>query len=107
MYQFKPTPGLLPVMPGARLYSVDTASFTIDNEELYAEGVVVTEDAILVLLDDEVYELGEGIFLSRDDALEWIEENRRPTPIEFFQGMLLKIRSRIYGADPCSTGRSA
>lgn len=107
MYQFKPTPGLLPVMPGARLYSVDTASFTIDDEELYAEGVVVTEDAILVLLDDEVYELGEGIFLSRDDALEWIEENRRPTPGDILQVLLLKIRNRIYGDGLCSAGRSA
>ena len=107
MYQFNPTPGLLPVMPGARLYSVNTATFTIDDEELYAEGVVVTEDAILVLLEDEVYELGEGIFLSEEEALEWIEENRKPTPGEFFQELLSQIRNRIYGADPCSVGRSA
>ncbi len=104
MYQFKPAPGLLPVMPGARLYSVDTANFTIDDEELYAEGVVVTEDAILVLLEDEVYELGEGIFLTREEALQWIGENRKQG---LWEKVLSKIRNHLYGTPALYPRRQA
>ena len=70
MYQFTPSPNLLQVMPDTRLYSVDPFSMTLDDDEIYAEGVVVTEDSIMVLLDGEPYELGEGLFLSREEALK-------------------------------------
>ena len=80
MYQYKPSPDLLPVMPGDRLYSV--TNYTLDDEPYYAEGVVVTEDSLDVILNGEVYELGDGLFPSKEEALEWIEKNRRPTVLE-------------------------
>ena len=80
MYQYKPSPDLLPVMPGDRLYSV--TNYMLDDEPYYAEGVVVTEDSLDVILNGEVYELGDGLFPSKEEALEWIEKNRRPTVLE-------------------------
>ena len=74
MYNYKPSPDLLPVMPGDRLYSV--TNYALDDEPYYAEGVVVTEDSLDVILNGEVYELGDGLFASREDALAWIEKNK-------------------------------
>ena len=52
MYNYKPSPDLLPVMPGDRLYSV--TNYMLDDEPYYAEGVVVTEDSLDVILNGEV-----------------------------------------------------
>ena len=93
MYQFKPSRGLLPVMPGDRLYSV--TNYALDDELYYAEGVVVTEDSLQVILNGEVYDLGDGLFPSKEEALEWIEKNRRPTILE---SLISAIRDRLFGA---------
>ena len=92
MYQYKASPDLLPVMPGDRLYGV--SNYTIDDEEYYAEGVVVTEDSLQVILNGEVYDLGDGLFPSREEALDWIEKNRRPTILE---SLISGIRDRLFG----------
>lgn len=92
MYQYKPSPDLLPVMPGDRLYSV--TNYTLDDDEYYAEGVVVTEDSLDVIPNGEVYELGDGLFPSKEEALEWIEKNRRPTVLE---SLIFFIRDRFLG----------
>ena len=92
MYQYKPSPDLLPVMPGDRLYSV--TNYMLDDEPYYAEGVVVTEDSLDVILNGEVYELGDGLFPSKEEALEWIEKNRRPTVLESFISF---VRDRFLG----------
>lgn len=92
MYSFKPSPDLLPVMPGDRLYSV--TNYMLDDEPYYAEGVVVTEDSLDVILNGEVYELGEGLFASREDALAWIEKNRRPTVLDH---LLSWVSDRLFG----------
>ncbi len=99
MYHFKPSTDLLPVMPGTRLYSVDPFSMTLDDDEIYAEGVVITEDSLLVYLDGEAYELGEGLFLSREEALEWIENNRRTTALDFLLGAFSTVMGRLSGGD--------
>ena len=93
MYQFKPSRGLLPVMPGDRLYSV--TNFAPDDEPYYAEGVVVTEDSLQVVLNGEVYDLGDGLFPSLEEALDWIEKNRRPTILE---SLISAVRNRLFGA---------
>ena len=93
MYDFKPSPDLLPVMPGDRLYSV--TNYMLDDEPYYAEGVVVTEDSLDVILNGEVYELGDGLFASREDALAWIEKNRRPSILE---NLITMIRDRLFGS---------
>ena len=92
MYQFKPSQNLLPVMPGDRLYGVSRNA--IEDEEYYAEGVVVTEDSLQVVLNGEVYDLGDGLFASREDALAWIEKNRRPTILE---SLISFVRDRFIG----------
>lgn len=99
MYRFKPSAGLLPVMPGARLYSVDPFSMSLDDEKLYAEGVVVTEDSIMVLIDGEPYELGEGLFLSREEALKWIERNKRTTILDHLLGAFSTVLDRLSGTN--------
>ena len=93
MYQFKPSRGLLPVMPGDRLYSV--TNYALDDEPYYAEGVVVTEDSLQVILNGEVYDLGDGLFPSKEEALEWIEKNRQPTILE---SLISAVRDRFFGA---------
>ena len=103
MYYFNPSPDLLPVMPGTRLYSVDTDRFTLDDEEFYAEGVVVTEDSLLVILNGEMYELGEGLYLSREEALDWIEKNKKPTALE----TLATVFDRLLCTHICNPGRTA
>ena len=95
MYRFKPSAGLLPVMPGARLYSVDPFSMSLDDEKLYAEGIIVTEDSIMVLIDGEPYELGEGLFLSREEALKWIERNKRTTILDHLLGAFSTVLDRL------------
>lgn len=95
MYRFKPSAGLLPVMPGARLYSVDPFSMSLDDDEIYAEGVVVTEDSIMVLIDGEPYELGEGLFLSREEALKWIEKNRKETVLDRLLGTFSTVLDKF------------
>ena len=92
MYQYKPSPDLLPVMPGDRLYSV--TNYMLDDEPYYAEGVVLTADSLDVILSGEVYELGDGLFPSKEEALEWIEKNRRPTVLE---SLISVIRNRLFG----------
>jgi hypothetical protein len=99
MYRFKPSAGLLPVMPGARLYSVDPFSMSLDDEELYAEGIIVTEDSIMVLIDGEPYELGEGLFLSREEALKWIERNKRTTILDHLLGAFSTVLDRLSGTN--------
>ena len=99
MYQFKPSPNLLPVMPGTRLYSVDPFSMTLDDDEIYAEGVVVTEDSIMVLLDGEAYELGEGLFLSREEALKWINDNRKASILDHLLGAFSTVLDRLSGTN--------
>ena len=79
-------------MPGDRLYSV--TNYMLDDEPYYAEGVVVTEDSLDVILNGEVYELGDGLFPSKEEALEWIEKNRRPTVLE---SLISVIRNRLFG----------
>ena len=93
MYQFKPSRGLLPVMPGDRLYSV--INYALDDEPYYAEGVVVTEDSLQVILNGEVYDLGDGLFPSKEEALEWIEKNRQPTILE---SLISAVRDRFFAA---------
>jgi hypothetical protein len=95
MYQFTPSPNLLPVMPGTRLYSVDPFSMTLDDDEIYAEGVVVTEDSIMVLLDGEAYELGEGLFLSREEAVRWIEQNHKASILDHLLGAFSTVLDRL------------
>ena len=92
MYQFKPSRGLLPVMPGDRLYSV--TNYALDDEPYYAEGVVVTEDSLQVVLNGEVYDLGDGLFPSREEALDWIVKNRRPSILE---SLISVVRDRLFG----------
>ena len=92
MYQYKPSHSLLPIMPGDRLYSV--TNYNLDEEPYYAEGVVVTKDSLQVILNGEVYELGNGLFPSREEALEWIERNKRPTVLESFVTM---IKDSLFG----------
>ena len=99
MYRFKPSAGLLPVMPGARLYSVDPFSMSLDDEELYAEGIIVTEDSIMVLIDGEPYELGEGLFLSREEALKWIERNKQTTILDHLLGAFSTVLDRLSGTN--------
>ena len=93
MYNFKPSPDLLPVMPGDRLYSV--TNYALDDEAYYAEGVVVTVDSLDVILNGEVYELGDGLFASREEALEWIEKNRRPSILE---SLITAVKDRLFGS---------
>ena len=93
MYQFKASADLLPVMPGDRLYSV--TNYALDDEPYYAEGVVVTEDSLQVVLNGEVYDLGDGLFPSKEEALDWIEKNRRPTILE---SLISAVRDRFFGA---------
>ena len=93
MYQYKPSPDLLPVMPGDRLYSV--TNYTLDDEPYYAEGVVVTEDSLDVILNGEVYELGDGLFPSKEEALDWIEKNKRPTVLE---RLISAIKEHFFGS---------
>ena len=93
MYQFKASADLLPVMPGDRLYSV--TNYALDDEPYYAEGVVITEDSLQVVLNGEVYDLGDGLFPSREEALDWIEKNRRPTILE---SLISAVRDRFFGA---------
>ena len=99
MYQFKPSTDLLPVMPGSRLYSVDPFSMTLDDDEIYAEGVIIMEDSLLVYLDGEAYELGEGLFLSREEALEWIEYNRKATALDVLLGAFSFVINKLYGVN--------
>lgn len=99
MYRFKPSAGLLPVMPGARLYSVDPFSMSLDDDEIYAEGIIVTEDSIMVLIDGEPYELGEGLFLSREEALKWIERNKRTTILDHLLGAFSTAMDRLSGTN--------
>ena len=93
MYNYKPSPDLLPVMPGDRLYSV--TNYTLDDEPYYAEGVVVTEDSLDVILNGEVYELGDGLFPSKEEALDWIEKNKRPTVLE---RLISAIKEHFFGS---------
>ena len=93
MYNYKPSPDLLPVMPGDRLYSV--TNYMLDDEPYYAEGVVVTEDSLDVILNGEVYELGDGLFPSKEEALDWIEKNRRPTVLE---RLITAIKKHFFGS---------
>ena len=93
MYQFKVSPDLLPVMPGDRLYSV--TNYALDDEPYYAEGVVITEDSLQVVLNGEVYDLGDGLFPSREEALDWIVKNRRPSILE---SLILVVRNRFFDA---------
>ena len=92
MYQFKASPDHLPVMPGDRLYSV--TNYALDDEPYYAEGVVITEDSLQVVLNGEVYDLGDGLFPSREAALDWIEKNRRPSILE---SLISVVRDRLFG----------
>ena len=93
MYNYKPSPDLLPVMPGDRLYSV--TNYMLDDEPYYAEGVVVTEDSLDVILNGEVYELGDGLFPSKEEALDWIEKNKRPTVLE---RLISAIKEHFFGS---------
>ena len=93
MYQYKPSPDLLPVMPGDRLYSV--TNYMLDDEPYYAEGIVVTEDSLDVILNGEVYELGDGLFPSKEEALDWIEKNKRTS---FLENLVSAIRDRFFGS---------
>jgi len=85
MLAYKPKSDLLPVMPGMRVYSVDSEEYVITDEELYIEGVVVTNDSLKIVLCGDIHDLGDGYFLSRKDALDWIEKNRKPTVWEIIQ----------------------
>ena len=93
MYQFKPSSGLLPVMPGDRLYSVGRNGIE-EDEKYYAEGVVVTEDSLQVVLNGEVYDLGDGLFPSREEAIAWLEKNRRPSLLE---NLITAVKDRLLG----------
>lgn len=92
MYSFKPSADLLPVMPGDKLYSV--CNYAIEDEPYYAEGVVVTDDSLQVVLNGEVYELGNGLFPTKEAALAWIEKNRRPTVLE---NLVAWISDHLFG----------
>ena len=93
MYNYKPSPDLLPVIPGDRLYSV--TNYMLDDEPYYAEGVVVTEDSLDVILNGEVYGLGDGLFPSKEEALDWIEKNKRPTVLE---RLISAIKEHFFGS---------
>ena len=52
-------------------------------------------DALQVVLNGEVYDLGDGLFPSREAALDWIEKNRRPSILE---SLISAVRDRFFGA---------
>lgn len=47
--------------------------------------------AQIVVVDD----LGNGLFPSREEALDWIEKNRRPSILE---SLISAVRDRLFGA---------
>ena len=51
-------------------------------------------DALQVVLNGEVYDLGDGLFTSREAALDWIEKNRRPSILE---SLISVVRDRLFG----------
>ena len=57
----------------------------ITDEEIYIEGVVVTNDSLKIIVCGDICDLGDGYFLSRKDALDWIEKTRKPTVWEILQ----------------------
>ena len=79
MYEFKPSPDLLPIMPGTRIYAVNTEDYRLEDEELYAEAVVVTGKSLQVVIYGEIHDLGDEYFLTPEEALEWIRDNRKTT----------------------------
>ena len=85
MLAYKHKSDLLPVMPGMRVYSVDPEEYVITDEEIYIEGVVVTNDSLKIIVCGDICDLGDGYFLTRKDALDWIEKNRKPTAWEILQ----------------------
>ena len=84
MYAYKPDKNLLPVMPGTRLYFVDTDTYEINDEDT-AEGVAVMENEICVIVDGDIYSLNGPYFLTFEDAQEWIRKNRKPTLEELLE----------------------
>ena len=50
-------------------------------------------DALQVVLNGEVYDLGDGLFPSREAALDWIEKNRRPSILE---SLISDVRDRLF-----------
>ena len=47
--------------------------------------VVVTNDSLKIIVCGDICDLGDGYFLTRKDALDWIEKNRKPTVWEILQ----------------------
>ena len=81
MYSYTTKENLLPVMPGIRLYYVDRDSYEIDDDDT-ADGVAVFENELCVIVSGDICSLGGPYFLSREDAQEWIDRNRKPTLYE-------------------------
>lgn len=77
MYPYKPDPNLLPVMPGTKLFYVDTGDYSINEDT--AEGIAVFPDRLCAMIAGDVVDLNGPYFLSRREAESWISANRSPT----------------------------
>ena len=85
MYSYKPSPHQFPVMPGDKVYWADPTENTIDEETV--EAVTVYADNLCIVISDDIYDLNEGIFLSRKEAESWLEENWLASPEEILDSV--------------------
>ena len=89
MLHFKPDRSIFPVLPGDDLYLVDTGhGYTVEKEPSGVDALVVTCSELKILYDGNPKSIGEGFFLTREEAEKWADEHRHDPPYPYFDTAL-------------------